>query len=78
MKKKRTAASRAHEAVARAQKTIADAGWFSASTGTRFVACKIIHEREDDSTTKLYESDYTIEGLAALVTRREREEGRKA
>lgn len=80
MKKKRsTAAFRAEQAIARALRTILEAGWTLApNNGARFVAIKRVHEREDESTTSLYESDYTIEGLAALVARREREEGRKA
>ena len=83
MKKKRiNAKARAEQAVAQAHKTIADAGWtiiqHRAGYAPRFVAARRIHEREDESTTTLYESDYTIEGLAATVTRREREEGRKA
>ena len=79
MKKKRiTAKARAEQAVAKAILVIVDAGWVMTPEGTRYVAKKRIHEREDDTTTTLYESDYTVEGLAALVTRREREEARKA
>lgn len=79
MKKKRiTAKARGEQAIARALRTILERGWTVAPmNGTRFVAVKRIHEREDESTTSLYESDYTIEGLAALVARREREETRK-
>ena len=78
MKKKRPARDRSAEAIRRAEKAIADAGWkLVVDYPPRYVAKKAITEREDDSTTTLYESDYTVEGLAALVARREREEGRK-
>ncbi len=76
--KKRPARNRGQEAIARALRTILENGWTVAPhNGTRYVARKRVTEREDDSTTSLYESDFTIEGLAALVARREREEGRK-
>jgi len=82
MKKKRKPRDRGQEAINRAIRVIDEAGWKSSflkhPTTGRFVAVKYVHEREDDSTTSLFESDYTVEGLAALVTRREREEGRKA
>lgn len=81
MKKRRGLSSkqRAEQAIARALRTILEQGWTVAPhNGTRFVARKRIHEREDESTTSLYESDFTLEGLAANVTRREREEGRKS
>ena len=78
MKKKRPVRDRGAEAIRRAEKAIADAGWkLVVDYPPRYVAKKSITEREDDSTTTLYESDYTVEGLAALVARREREEGRK-
>ena len=81
VKKKRPVRDRGAEAVAKAEKAIAAAGWIiiqrKASYAPRFVAVRRFTEREDDSTTTLYESDYTVEGLAALVARREREEGRK-
>ena len=70
---------RAEQAIARASKAIADAGWkvYGPTENGRFVATKLVPEREDDSVTRLFESDYTIEGLATYVQRREREEGRK-
>jgi len=78
VKKKRPVRDRGAEAIRRAEKAIADAGWkLVVDYPPRYVAKKSITEREDDSTTTLYESDYTVEGLAALVARREREEGRK-
>lgn len=80
MKKRRTVRDRAQESINRAIAAIDRAGWrssFERHANGRFVAFKTIHEREDESTTTLYESDYTIEGLASLVARREREEGRK-
>lgn len=75
-KKKRQRKSRGEVAVERALKSIEDAGWTVTTTLVRFVARKVRHEREDESTTYLFESDYTIEGLAANVARREREEAR--
>lgn len=62
----------------RALKTIEAAGW--KLTGVReggvgrFVATRDVRE-EDDSTTRLFESTYTLEGLAKQVDRRMREEG---
>ncbi len=86
-KGKRDAASRARAAAVRAEKSIADAGWVVLryrglpyittakveETAKRFVAVQRIPEREDDSVTLRYESDYTIEGLAAAVARRAEE-----
>jgi hypothetical protein len=60
---------------ARAQATIARAGWGAVQTPARWVARKVIYE-DDESTTKLFESDYTLVGLAAAVERREKEERR--
>jgi hypothetical protein len=60
----------------KATSTIGAAGWILSRTDTRFVAKKIVHEHEDDSTTIRFESDYTLEGLARSVERREREESR--
>jgi len=91
-KQRRNAASRAQEAVNRAIAASDAAGWAIIrhrglpylttakieQKAPRFVAVKRVSEREDDSVTLLYESDYTVEGLAAIVARREREEGRKA
>jgi hypothetical protein len=72
-RKKQTVGERSD---ARATATIERAGWDVLHTGTRFRARKIIHEREDESTTKLFESDYTLVGLAVAVERREKEEAR--
>ena len=69
--------ARARQAIERAERDITAAGWTVRPVDVRFVATKRFTEPEDDSTTTLYESDYTVEGLAALVARREREEGRK-
>lgn len=77
-RQKQNAKRRAEQAIARATKAITDAGWTVKQQGMRLVATKRTTEREDDSVTTLFESDYTIEGLAACVERREREEGRKA
>lgn len=82
MKKQRQSAKRrSAEAVNRASSAIREAGWSmrlmvspTRSIG-RYVATKRTTE-SDDTVTTLYESDYTIEGLAALVRRREREENR--
>jgi hypothetical protein len=61
----------------RALAKVRDAGWSlirSREAGdVRYVARKQITE-EDDSVTSLFESDYTVEGLARAVIRREREE----
>ena len=85
MKKPRrnNAARRSQKAVERATKSIDAAGWtiqvtLDVLTGGpgRYVAKKKRFEREDESVTTLFESDYTIEGLAANVARREREEAR--
>ena len=80
MKKKRPARDRGQEAIRKATSAIEAAGWKITRRRPEnplFVAVKRLTEREDDSTTSLFESDYTVEGLAALVARREREEGRK-
>jgi len=78
-RQKQNAKRRAEQAIARALRTILEHGWTVAPhNGTRFVAKKRVTEREDDSVTTLFESDYTLEGLAVYVDRREREEGRKA
>lgn len=75
-RKGNSAARRAKQAVDRALKAIEAAGWtVTATLGGRFVARKRRFE-DDESVTLLFESDYTIEGLAALVNRREREENR--
>lgn len=71
-RQKQNAKRRAEQAVARAERSIILAGWKFSQQGTRFVAKKAVTEREDDSVTSLFESDYTIEGLAAYVERRER------
>ena len=69
---------------------IAEAGWTMlrhrglpymttakvAKDAPRYVAVKRIPEREDDSTTILFESSYTLEALAKQVVRREEEEAR--
>lgn len=75
-KRKQHQQRRSEQAVERALKSIEEAGWTVTTTLVRFVARKVRHEREDESTTYLFESDYTIEGLAANVVRREREEAR--
>ena len=65
---------------AKALAAIAAAGWGLASAPVegwgRYSAVKTIHEHEDDSTTHLYESSLTLEGLAKQVKRREAEEAR--
>ena len=68
---------------ARAKSTIEGAGWkitqvpgVNVERGGRFVARKPIPEREDDTTTFLFESSYTLEALAKQVVRREEEEAR--
>lgn len=76
-RQKQNAKRRAEQAIARATKAIEEAGWTVKQQGIRLVATKRVTEREDDSVTTLFESDYTIEGLAVYVDRREREEGRK-
>ena len=64
MKKKRPVRDRGAEAIRRAEKAIADAGWkLVVDYPPRYVAKKSITEREDDSTTTLYESDYTVETM---------------
>jgi len=79
MKRKRTnSASRAEQAQRRAASAIGMAGWNiirvrEGGVGL-FVARKTIRE-EDDSATHLFESTYTLEGLAKQVDRRQREEG---
>jgi hypothetical protein len=45
-------------------------------TRSAWVAQKIIHEKEDESTTRLFESAFTLEALAKRVRRREAEEAR--
>lgn len=75
-KKRRQRKSRGEVAVERALKSIEEAGWKVTTTLVRYVAIKTRYEREDESVTRLFESDYTIEGLAANVARREREEAR--
>jgi hypothetical protein len=72
-RKKQTVGERSD---ARATAIIERAGWSLTTTPHRFVAFKTIHEREDESTTRLFESDYTLVGLAAAVERREKEEAR--
>ena len=63
----------------KATSEIAVAGWVLTRLRVdgvgRYVAKKTIHEAEDDSTTGMYESSWTLEGLAKQVVRREREEG---
>ena len=60
--------------------TIEAAGWRLTQVREggvgRYVAKKSIHEAEDDSTTDLYESTFTLEQLAKQVVRREQEEAR--
>ena len=67
---------------AKALSTIEGAGWGLLTARVdgvgRYVAEKRIHENEDESTTRLFESSYTLEALAKQVERREREEGFKS
>ncbi len=76
-KGKRDAAERARAAAVRALKSIEANGWkvtrYRTAEQKRFVAEQTIFEREDESTTRRFESDYTIEGLAAAVARRAEE-----
>ena len=70
--------SRAERADARAVRTIEENGWALIAVREggigRFVAEKTIRE-DDDSVTRMFESTYTLDGLAKQVTRRMREEG---
>ena len=79
MGKRRSTGARAD---ANATRSVTDAGWeiirVRENGDGRFVAQKKVYEREDESVTKLFESDYTLEGLARAVQRREREEGFKS
>ena len=59
----------------RALAVIEAAGW-SVKRPLRWVAKKTIHEAEDESTTLLFESSFTLEALAKQVKRREAEEAR--
>jgi hypothetical protein len=61
---------------AKALGVIAAAGWKLVHETGRYVAAKTIHEKEDESTTHLYESAFTLEALAKQVQRREAEESR--
>ncbi len=79
MKSKRTDnAARARQATQRAASAIGTAGWniirIREDGQGLFVARKTIRE-EDDSVTFMFESTYTLEGLAKQVERRQREEG---
>lgn len=82
MRARRNAVARRRDAALdKARRTIESAGWgvtVANPLGTqRFVACKPLNE-EDGSTTKLFESAFTLEDLARVVLRREREESSKS
>ncbi len=58
---------------AKATASVEAFGWTVSKVGPRHVARKrVIHE--DHSETFMFESTYTLEGLAKIVKRREREE----
>jgi hypothetical protein len=67
----------------KARRRIESAGWairreqLHGSPAQRFIASKTIaqkNEEGDIEQRQLFESDYTLDGLSAIVARREREE----
>jgi hypothetical protein len=77
MTKKSSKVSRGERVDARGKNEIAASGWeITARPGdghARWVAVKVV--RSDDEERRLFESSYTLDGLARQVRRREVEEG---